>query len=105
MPRQRSVAHTIRTAFEELASAFARLGPILASATASINSRPGPSAGKQPRKRALSLSPERRRALVLHGRYLGGIRGLKPRQRAAVKKIRATKGIRAAIAAAKRFAR
>jgi hypothetical protein len=52
----------------------------------------------------MTLSPARRRALVLHGRYLGSIRGLKPRQRATVKKIRGAKGVGAAIAAARRMA-
>jgi hypothetical protein len=35
---------------------------------------------------------------------MGTMRGLKPRQQARVKKIRAQKGIRAAIAAARRMA-
>ena len=42
--------------------------------------------------------------LKLQGKYMGTMRGLKPRQRAKVKKIRAEKGIRAAIAAARRMA-
>jgi hypothetical protein len=50
------------------------------------------------------LTPEFRRKLKLQGKYMGTMRGLKPRQRARVKKIRAAKGVRAAIAAAKRMA-
>jgi hypothetical protein len=41
---------------------------------------------------------------MLQGAYMGTMRGLKPRQRAQVKKIRAAKGVRAAIAAARRLA-
>ncbi|HZE89166.1 MAG TPA: hypothetical protein VE404_06440 [Verrucomicrobiae bacterium] len=52
----------------------------------------------------LRLTEARRKALKLQGVYMGTMRGLKPRQRAQVKKVRAEKGIRAAIAVAKRMA-
>ena len=54
-------------------------------------------------KRKLHLSPERRRALQVHGQYLGRIRLLKPLQKARVKNVKAAKGYRAAIALAKRL--
>ena len=60
-------------------------------------------AGAAPR-RALKLSPKRRAALRLHGRYLGHIRLLKPAQKAKVKATRAAKGYDAAIGLAKRMA-
>ena len=52
----------------------------------------------------LRLSPSRRRALKVHGQYLGYIRQLKPRQKARVKKVRSQKGYPAAIAMAKKLA-
>jgi hypothetical protein len=50
------------------------------------------------------LRSAQRRVLKLQGAYTGTMRGLKPRQRSQVKKIRAAKGVRAAIAAARRMA-
>ncbi len=50
------------------------------------------------------LSARHRAALKLQGRYMGLLRGLRPRQAAAVKRVRAEKGVRAAIAAARRVA-
>jgi len=58
---------------------------------------------KRPRKKR-TLSPARLRALKLHGRYIGAIRSLPAAKRAKVKRIRAEKGVRAAIAAAERMA-
>jgi hypothetical protein len=52
----------------------------------------------------MQITPTRRAALKLQGRYLGYMRQLKPAQKAKVRRIRKTKGIRVAIAAAKRFA-
>jgi hypothetical protein len=49
------------------------------------------------------LTAQDRARLKLQGRYMGTLRGLKPRDRARVKKIRARKGVRAAIAAARRM--
>ena len=54
--------------------------------------------------RKLRLSPERRRALKVHGQYLGYVRQLKPRQKAQVKAAKAKGGYRAAIAMAKKLA-
>ena len=101
MPRRNPAArhlHTVSTAFRSLASTFQSLGSALATSE-SLN-------GTSPRgiRRKPRLSPAQRRALKLQGAYMGTIRGLKPRQRAQVKKIRAAKGVRAAIAAARRMA-
>jgi len=52
----------------------------------------------------MPLTPGRRAALKLQGSYLGYMRQLKPTQKAKVRRIREAKGIRAAIAAAKRLA-
>jgi hypothetical protein len=75
--------------------------PAIAKATATTMS----SAGASPVRRKPKLSPERRRALQIHGQYLGRIRTLKPGLKARVKKVKAQKGYRAAIALAKRLAR
>lgn len=56
------------------------------------------------RGRKLKLSPKRRAALKLQGRYMGHIRTLSARQKAQVKTRRATKGLRAAITLARRLA-
>ena len=100
MPRRtRSIAHelrTIRTSFRQLARAFDRIGPTLTKLTASGN-------GKRSRRKP-RFSAEFRKALKLQGRYMGLMRGLGPRKKARVKKVRAEKGIRAAIAEARRLA-
>jgi hypothetical protein len=54
--------------------------------------------------RKLKLSPGRRKALQLHGRYMGYVRQLKPRAKAQVKALRASKGLKAAIAKARKLA-
>jgi hypothetical protein len=51
------------------------------------------------------LSAARRAALKQQGRYMGYLRTLKSRQKAQVKALRSTKGVRAAISLAKRLAR
>ena len=59
--------------------------------------------GDQP-KRTLNLSRVRRAELKLQGAYLGYMRQLKPAQKAEVRAIRAKRGVRPAIIAAKRLA-
>ena len=51
------------------------------------------------------ISPRRRTALKLQGRYIGHIRLLKPRQKAQVRAVRGSKGVMAAIALAKRLSK
>jgi hypothetical protein len=94
---------SIRTSFRQLARSFTRLGPLLVStAAASRNSKP---AAEQPgsTRRKPRLTAKDRARLKLQGRYMGTLRGLKPRHREKVKRIRARKGVRAAIAAAHRM--
>ena len=50
------------------------------------------------------LSRKARASLVLQGLYMGFMRQLKPRQKAQVRRVREAKGVRAAIARAKRLA-
>jgi hypothetical protein len=57
------------------------------------------------RRRAKRVSAKARAAWAMQGRYIGAVRRLSAANRAAVKKIRETKGVRAAVAAAKRIAK
>jgi hypothetical protein len=75
---------------------LARLAPALEAAAQ--NGRPSAPGRK------IRLSAPRRAALKLQGRYMGYIRNLKPKEKARVRALRATKGIRPAIALAKRLA-
>jgi hypothetical protein len=84
----------IRTSLGQLQRSFDRLVPILTAKAPTVG------AGR----RKLKITPARRAALKLQGRYLGFMRQLKPAQKAKVKKIRAAKGIRAAIATARNLA-
>ena len=99
MPR-RSVARemrAIRASLLSIVRAVQRLGPVLeagASGVAGGSVRPA---------RKLRLSAERRAALKLQGQYMGYLRNLKPRQKAQAKALRESKGIRPAIALARRL--
>jgi hypothetical protein len=85
----------ISTALRQLQRSFDKLAPAIAVGRAASSVVP---------RRKLQLSPARRSALKLQGQYVGYMRGLEPRQKAEVKRIRAAKGVRAAIATAKRLA-
>ena len=51
------------------------------------------------------LSRKARVSLILQGRYMGYMRQLKPRQKAQVRRIKKTKGVRRAIQRARKLAR
>ena len=101
--RSRSVAseitvlrHTLRTLDRSLRT----LSPILAvSPTGRASSQ-----AKEVR-RSLRLSAKARAALKLQGRYMGYMRQLKRDQKAMVKNLRASKGVRAAIVSARKMLR
>ena len=100
-PRHTSVGRdirAIRTSLSSIARAVQRLAPLLQAAAAAGPGNPSR------RGRKLRLSAERRAALKLQGQYMGYLRGLKPRQKARVKALRAAKGVRPAIAFARRLA-
>jgi hypothetical protein len=59
--------------------------------------------GKAIGSRTRHLSPKARASLKLQGRYMGFMRQLKPRQKAQVRKIRETKGVRVAISRAQQL--
>ncbi|MGH9866628.1 MAG: hypothetical protein ACREAA_00480 [Candidatus Polarisedimenticolia bacterium] len=92
---------TIRRSFAQLAAAFERIGPVLTEReTEVLEARKA----MRPR-RVLKLSAKRRANLEVQGKYMGTMRGLKPAQRAVIKKIRLEEGIAAAIKEAQRLAR
>jgi hypothetical protein len=77
-----------------------RLVPLLGA----DREQPLPAPGPAP-ARKLKLSPARRAALKLQGQYMGYMRGLKPQQKARVKALAASKGVRAGVALARQLAR
>jgi hypothetical protein len=98
--RRNPVRQQIRTirkslrAIDKALRALAQLGP---------TPRRG-RAGSSPRRK-LTLSPQRRASLKLQGAYMGHLRGLKPRDQARVKALKAASGYPKAIALAKRLSR
>lgn len=90
----------IRRSFEQIARAFERLRPALVA----VSNQPGKGSEGQRMRRSPRLTAQQRAALKLQGKYMGTMRGLPAAKRAQVKKIRSTKGIRAAIAAARKMA-
>ena len=94
MPKLRSASinkqiAAIRRSMKTLEQNLLRLQSLVPSDTKNVNSRPR------------HLSAKGRASLVLQGRYMGYMRQLKPRQKAQVRKIRQTKGVKAAIARAR----
>jgi hypothetical protein len=90
----------IRRSLTSMEKAFGRLAPLLQQGNGTR-----PQDGSAGGRRKPRLSPARRAALKQQGQYLGRLRGLKPRQRAQVKAMREKRGVRSAIALAKRLAR
>lgn len=84
---------TLRVAMQSLDRTLQRL--------ASSNGTPERTNG---RRRVVRVSPKRRAALILQGRYMGYMRQLKPRHKVQVKRIREAKGVKAAIATARSLA-
>jgi hypothetical protein len=101
MPKLAKQVQAIRASLRRLEGDLRRLVPVLATAMhASVGM---PKAGGPRRKPR--LSPERRLALKLQGSYLGFMRQLKPTQKAKVKAAKAKKGMRVAIAMARKMAK
>jgi len=89
----------IRRALTSVMGALDRLAPALAMANSG-----GTGEGTRVRRR-LRLSPARRAALKVQGQYMGYLRGLNPRQKAQVKKLRTTGGVKEAIRMARELAK
>jgi hypothetical protein len=77
-----------------------RLAAMVGQLNGRIERRRKPRAGVRRR-----LSAKARASLVLQGRYMGFVRQLKPRQKAQVRKIRGTKGVKVAISKAQQLTR
>jgi len=88
-----------RRSLRALEQSLARLARQVRDISRANDAKP---AGKPRRK--LKLMPARLKALRLHGRYLGYMRQLKSRAKAEVKAVREKKGVRAAIARARKLA-
>jgi len=101
MPRTATIPkqiQSVRASLRQLDRALVAL-----AALARQLGRGGPPAAA-PASRKLKLSPARRRALKLQGRYLGYMRQLAPAQKARVRAAKQSKGMHGAIALAKRLA-
>src|SRR5262245_50230918 len=85
----------VRLSLRTLDKALRRLTPVL---TANAMSRSNGVA-----KSAVRVSAKTRAARILQGRYMGYMRQLKSRQKAQVRKMREAKGVRAAIAKARKL--
>ena len=101
MPKQRqrslgAEVQTIRRSLTAVVRALARLGPALEADARALKGAVRP-------RRKLRLTPARRAQLELQGQYIGHMRMLPPKQQAAVKTMRVKKGIRPAIALAKKL--
>lgn len=93
---------SIRTSFAKLSRSFGRIAPVLASLPTTAELAVAAARGKKVRRRP-RLSHVQREALKLQGKYMGTMRGLSPNRRAVIKKVRAEKGIKAAIIVARRM--
>ena len=82
----------VRLSLRTLDKALRRLTPLVASGI------PAQANGGKP---AVGVSPKVQAARVLQGRYMGYMRQLKPKQKAQVRRIRETKGVKAAIGRAR----
>ena len=104
MPKRRGhqVVRKIRALRQQLSSferSLRRLASMLGQLDGRIERRRKPRAGTR-----RTLSPKVHASRVLLGRYMGLMRYLKPRQKAHVGRIREAKGVRAAIAKARKLA-
>ena len=96
-----SVTREIRTLRQSLMGterALRRLGFMLGQLDGRVERRRKPRVvSRRP------LTAKARASLKLQGRYMGYMRRLKPRQKAQVRKIKETRGVRAAIARARQM--
>ncbi len=104
MPKRQGhlVVRNIRVVRQHLSAfdrALRRLASMLGQLNGRIERRRKPRVGSRRR-----LSAKARASLKLHGKYIGYLRHLKPRQKVQVRKIREAKGVRAAIVRAKQLA-
>ncbi len=90
---------TLRRSIPALERSLRRLAFMLGQLDGRVERR------RKPRVRSRrALSAKARASLKLQGRYMGYMRQLKPRQKAQVRRIKETKGVRAAIQRARKMA-
>ena len=95
--------NVIARSLGSISEALARLVPLMDRSDGPAQQAPAEQQARAPRK--LHLTPQRRAALKLQGQYMGYLRGLKPRQKAQVKTLAASKGVRAAVGLARELSR
>jgi len=109
VPRRRrdaALREEIQEALVSIAKVLERIALKLDAArtsTAATPKKATPQKAKAPKKRKLRLSPKRRAALKMHGAYIGRLRSLTLAQKKKVRALRAAKGVRPAIALAKKL--
>ncbi len=89
----------IRISFRSLDRSLRRFAFMLGQLDGRVERRRKPRVGSRK-----PLSAKARASMKLQGRYMGYMRQLKPRQKAQVRRIRETKGVRAAIQRARKLA-
>ncbi len=91
---------TLRQSLKITDRSLRRLGFMLGQLDGRVERRRKPRVGSR-----RPLSAKARASLKLQGRYMGYMRQLKPRQKVQVRKIKETKGVRAAITRARKLAK
>ena len=99
MPASRSATTSLRAIRRSVAQIERSLA-VLAKAIRSTSAA-APAASRKGRK--LKLSPARKAALAIQGEYIGHMRHLTARNKAKVKALKAAKGMKAAVALAKKL--
>ena len=100
MPRRTNVKtqlRHIRQSLRTIEKAIAKLAPVLEA-----NDRTDRN-GASPRRK-MRITPERRAQMRLQGAYIGSLKQLGARDRARMRKVRAEKGVKRAIAEARKLA-
>lgn len=98
MPASRTATTSLRAIRRSVAQIERSLA-VLAKAIKTTSAAPAPSR----KGRKLKLSPARKAALAIQGEYIGHMRHLGARDKAKVKAVKAAKGMKAAVALAKKL--
>jgi hypothetical protein len=97
----------ISSSLETIIESLRRLVPLFSAPAGELARGQDTGAPRVPsatgQKRKLKVTPARRDALKVQGRYLGLLRGLKPRDRARVKAIAKSQGVSVAVALGQRL--
>ena len=101
MPRAGSLAREVASVRRCLSALDKALSRLAAQARTTVRTA---ATSPMRQRRKIKITPARRKALQLHGKYMGYLRHLKPRAKAKVRELRLKKGLRAAIARARKLA-